>query len=175
MWLIQLILVPVHCPDNYIPAWSRSAPLRTVDPLPPSAGIRGPPCLLAPGPASPDRQHDSPYLPARIPVSTDQWSGGGRGGVSDPDPRTLLTTRLIWDSAMAPGWAVQEELSSKRETLTQCCLNVGLASQTVDQHWDNIVSTSRVLVGYLSFTLNHWILNHLPSVDYNLNLSLKIY
>ena len=146
-----------------------------------SPADRGPPAPPAPGsvdPPSSQRRdqrllivsttvHISP-LESRSPLTSGQ-AGGGGGGVSDPDPRTLLTTRLIWDSAMAPGWAVQEELSSKREAMTRCCLNVGPASQTEDQHWDNIGSTSLVLVGYLSFTLNHWILNHLPSVDYNLN------
>ena len=34
--------------------------------------------------------------------------------------------------------------SSKHETLSHCCFHVGLASQTLAQHWNSIGSTSRV-------------------------------
>ena len=44
-------------------------------------------------------------------------------------------------------------LPNKHETMTQCCRNVGPASQTVAQHYSNIGSSCRVcLVG----EENHW-------------------
>ena len=54
-----------------------------------------------------------------------------------------IEKRIMIDFQRIDTWHQANRQPNKRETLNQCCFNVGPASKTVDQYWNNIGSMYR--------------------------------